>query len=143
MQQPIYMLKQLDVSHLKNECALDRWFIKLVHKPVDALTVFDVARMIRQDVYLDIALPKAWDMLFEDPLAGEYDGQLIKTLVKEIELHPDRKNDAVFKHNVDRLEHTGAHFNWDSPEDAKLFREYMHDLKTAVQGKQTTRRSTK
>lgn len=130
---PIYILKQLDVASLKNECALDRWFINLVRKPADALTVFDVARMIRQDVYLDIALPKAWDMLFDNPLAGEYDGQLIKTLIKEFQLHPDRKYDSVFKHNAEKLEHIGADFNWDSQDDAKLFREYMHDLKAVLQ----------
>jgi len=67
--------------------SLDEWFSRVLDVPVDQLTVGDVAKAIRQDIFLDEVLPKAESILKTDPLAGEYyDGELISSIAT---LRPD------------------------------------------------------
>ena len=61
--------------------SLDEWFSSILDIPIDELEVGDVARAIRQDIFLAEVLPKAEAILRKDPLAGEdYDGQLISSI---------------------------------------------------------------
>lgn len=61
--------------------SLDEWFSSILDVPIDELEVGDVARAIRQDIFLAEILPKAEIILRKDPLAGEdYDGQLISSI---------------------------------------------------------------
>lgn len=61
--------------------SLDEWFSGILDVPIDELEVGDVARAIRQDIFLEDILPKAEIILQKDPLAGEdYDGQLISSI---------------------------------------------------------------
>jgi hypothetical protein len=64
-----------------NRSSLDEWFSRILDIPIDELEVGDVARAIRQDIFLAEILPKAEIILKKDPLAGEdYDGQLISSI---------------------------------------------------------------
>lgn len=66
---------------LSNDSPLDQWFSGVVDIPIDQLDVGDIARSIRQDVFLADVLPRAEALLKEDPLAGDdYDGQLISSI---------------------------------------------------------------
>lgn len=61
--------------------SLDEWFSSILDIPIDELEVGDVARAIRQDIFLAEVLPKAEVILRKEPLAGEdYDGQLISSI---------------------------------------------------------------
>lgn len=61
--------------------SLDEWFSSILDIPIDELDVGDVARAIRQGVFLAEVLPKAEVILRKDPLVGEdYDGQLISSI---------------------------------------------------------------
>ncbi|WP_312999077.1 contact-dependent growth inhibition system immunity protein [Leclercia sp.] len=73
--------------------SLDEWFSRVLDVPVDQLTVGDVAKAIRQDIFLDEVLPKAESILKTDPLAGEYyDGELISSIAT---LRPDEIKSAL------------------------------------------------
>lgn len=64
-----------------NHSSLDEWFSKILDVSFDKLDVGDVARAIRQDLFLAEILPRAEFILRQDPLAGEdYDGQLISSI---------------------------------------------------------------
>lgn len=66
---------------LNENSSLDEWFSSIIDIPLDELEVGDVARAIRQDLFLADVLPKAETILKQDPLAGEdYDGQLISSI---------------------------------------------------------------
>jgi len=61
--------------------SLDEWFSSILDIPIDQLKVGDVAKAIRQNIFLDEVLPKAETILKTDPLAGEYyDGELISSI---------------------------------------------------------------
>ncbi|MFJ5359593.1 contact-dependent growth inhibition system immunity protein [Pectobacterium sp. CHL-2024] len=61
--------------------SLDKWFSSIIDVSLDELDVGDIARAIRQDLFLVDVLPKAETILKQDPLAGEdYDGQLISSI---------------------------------------------------------------
>ena len=64
-----------------NHSSLDEWFSDILDVPLENLSVGDLARAIRQDLFLAEILPKAEIILKQDPLAGEdYDGQLISSI---------------------------------------------------------------
>ncbi|BCQ36939.1 MULTISPECIES: contact-dependent growth inhibition system immunity protein [Erwinia] len=61
--------------------SLDEWFSSIVDVPLDELDVGDIARAIRQDLFLVHILPRAESILKGNPLAGDdYDGQLISSI---------------------------------------------------------------
>ncbi len=92
MNNNIAEIKNVDVRKLKNECPLDKWYIDILNKPICDLNILDLSRMIRHEVYPDIAIPLAWDILQKNPFEGEmYDGQLLEILTKYIEDHFDDK----------------------------------------------------
>lgn len=60
---------------------LQEWHNLLIEKTVDEITVADVARMLRQNELVDLALSKAIDFLKQDLFAGElYEGELLENL---------------------------------------------------------------
>lgn len=42
-----------------NHSSLDEWFYSILDIPINELSIFDISRSIRQDVFLEYALPKA------------------------------------------------------------------------------------
>ena len=73
--------QNLDSNKLYN---LEIWYNKILEKTYSELTIADVLRMIRQEVFIEIALKKAVDLLKDNPLAGEmYEGELLEKLLNE------------------------------------------------------------
>ena len=71
-----------------NRSSLDEWFYSILDIPIDELSIFDISRSIRQDVFLEYVLPRAEVFLYEDPLAGDYDGQLLYDISMLTEAQP-------------------------------------------------------
>lgn len=71
-------------SELDNaEYSLVKWHNEVINRTVGELTHADVARMLRQGMYIDVAMDKAIEMLKEDPYAGElYTGELLASLLE-------------------------------------------------------------
>ena len=62
---------------------LQKWYNQLINKKVSEIEVSDVLRMIRQNEFIDIAIPKAVRFLKENPFAGEmYEGELLEKMSK-------------------------------------------------------------
>ena len=61
--------------------SLDAWFSGIQDIPIDELSVGDLARSIRQNLFLEHVLPKAEVYLRDDALAGEnYEGELLDAI---------------------------------------------------------------
>lgn len=71
-----------------NRSSLDEWFYSILDIPINELSIFDISRSIRQDVFLEYVLPRAEVFLNEDPLAGDYDGQLLYDITMLAEAQP-------------------------------------------------------
>ncbi|MBR4084494.1 MAG: hypothetical protein IKK33_09475 [Lachnospiraceae bacterium] len=62
---------------------LQEWYNELLDKEVGELTVFDVLRMLRQNVLPEVALLSAVKWVLEDIYVGDaYDGQLLEALTR-------------------------------------------------------------
>lgn len=77
-------LYQLEYDVSKGELyPLQEWYNELIDKTVEDLTIFDVLRMLRQDVCMDVAMLKTIEFLLQDVFAGEaYDGQAMENLLR-------------------------------------------------------------
>ena len=81
LEKPIFEIEGIDINHICGDSALDRWFKELVQKKIAELTILDISRMLRQNIFLDIAIPVAKKWIETDPNTGEmYDGQLAELL---------------------------------------------------------------
>lgn len=74
--------KEKNIEYKKqNTSYLDEWFNEIIDIPLSELSVGDISRLIRQQVFICEILPYALNILSLDPLAGDsYDGQLISSL---------------------------------------------------------------
>ena len=63
----IYRLKGIELKNLKRDSPLDKWFYEMIQKNVNMLTITDISHMLRQEIYLDIAIPLVWEQLFDNP----------------------------------------------------------------------------
>ena len=80
----IYSCELGQYSGLDKKYNLEIWYNKLLEKTYSELTIADVMRMIRQEIFGEIALKKAVDLLKDNPLAGEmYEGELLEKLLNE------------------------------------------------------------
>lgn len=74
--------------HLEYETAeelfpLQEWYNELLDKEVSELTVFDVLRMLRQNVLPEVALLSAVKGVLENIYVGDaYDGQVLEALTR-------------------------------------------------------------
>lgn len=73
-------------SYIESETELyplQEWYNQLIDKKVSEIEVLDVLRMIRQNEFIDIAIPKAVEFLMINPFAGEmYEGELLEKISK-------------------------------------------------------------
>lgn len=73
-------------SYIESETELyplQKWYNQLIDKKVSEIEVSDVLRMIRQNEFIDIAIPKAVEFLMINPFAGEmYEGELLEKMSK-------------------------------------------------------------
>lgn len=74
----IYQLAQ---EQPQADYALDEWYNTLLNKDRTELDITDLCRMIQQNIFIEVAIDKAVEVLNHNPLAGDvYDGQLVEAL---------------------------------------------------------------
>ena len=67
----------------KDHSALDKWYINVRRKKISELTDGDLARFIRQGIFLEYIIPEAIERLKINPFAGIlYTGELISSIEK-------------------------------------------------------------
>lgn len=122
----IYRLKGIELKNLKRDSPLDKWFYEMIQKNVNMLTITDISHMLRQEIYLDIAIPLVWEQLFDNPLCGEmYDGQMVELLtrvfinnpgLKEVDLYTVFEKKAWMIYDV---------YDWDSDYEKEEYRNIL------------------
>ena len=62
--------------------SIPAWHNKVIDKKITELSVFDVARMLRQKVFIEVGVNRAIAFLYEDPFAGDiFIGELLKLIL--------------------------------------------------------------
>lgn len=72
---------QLPQGEVQEDYALDEWFKTLINKEITNLDISDLCRMIKQNIFIEIAIDRAIGLIELNPLEGDvYDGQLLEVL---------------------------------------------------------------
>ncbi|WP_342559064.1 contact-dependent growth inhibition system immunity protein [Metasolibacillus sp. FSL K6-0083] len=72
---------QLPQGEVQENYALDEWYNTLINKDITELDISDLCRMIKQSIFIELAIDKAIGFLKLNPLEGDvYDGQLLEVL---------------------------------------------------------------
>lgn len=54
---------------------MDEWYNNLINKDITELDIIDLPRMIRQNIFIELAIDKSIEVLKLNPLEGDvYDG---------------------------------------------------------------------
>lgn len=122
MNLPIYKIKEVKLDSLKKESQLDKWYFTMIQKSVDELSLLDISRMLRQNIYLDIAIPLTWKKLLENPFCGElYDGQLLELLVRVVQQDPEIKRTNFFEQYKADIEKKINDHEWNNDEEKEEY----------------------
>lgn len=123
----IYNLKELSNA----EDTLVLWYNKLLNKNVEEITVFDIGRMIRQKVLVELALEKAINVLIENPFAGESNGDVLEhVLLLDETMLSSYKNEI--KKIIKKAEVNANSVAWWYPEEKDEYRELLGKLKKII-----------
>ena len=136
MKDPIYKIKNININKLDKISPLDNWFYQLIVKSEDELNILDISRMLRQKIYPDIAISKAWNILHCNPFAGEmYDGQLLELLCEYLQQHPGEKNYIDYYLFMKRLAEKGFTYFYDDLQGEREYRKILKKVKALFEKK--------
>ena len=85
---------------------LELWFERIIDVPLEELSVEDLCRAVRQELFIDQLMPRVLEVLTEEPLAGEYyDGELIAALstIKGNDLKDQKGTFAQIKQLINQI----------------------------------------
>lgn len=123
---------QLPQGEVQEGYALDEWFNALINKKITNLNINDLCRMIKQDIFIEVAIDRAFEFLKLNPLEGDvYDGQLLEGLfsvdVEKTSEHKERLKEILMdvKGNVE-IE------NFISAEDFNEFKKLVEKFLTKI-----------
>ncbi|MGG4095922.1 contact-dependent growth inhibition system immunity protein [Paenibacillus lautus] len=126
----IYSLNQNN-QNAEPEYALDKWYDRLINKTVDEIDLEDVSRMLSQNVFIDLGIKRAIEILSEDPIAGVfYDGQLLE-LLSAVDLD-DFKDLSQLKHLLQKINSNISHLDWSSEEDQTEYSELLTNFMSRI-----------
>ena len=123
---------QLPQGEVQEGYALDEWFNALINKKITNLNINDLCRMIKQDIFIEVAIDRAFEFLKLNPLEGDvYDGQLLEVLfsvdVEKTSEHKERLKEILMdvKGNVEID-------NFISAEDFNEFKKLVEKFLTKI-----------
>ena len=82
--------------------------------------------MLRQEVYLDIAIPFACTKALEDPFCGEmYIGEMIDLLTKVFISNPDEKKQEFYTVFAEEVKQKWEMFEWESDFEKEEYKKLL------------------
>ena len=109
--------------------SLVKWHNEVIEKSSDELTVADVARCIRQDLFVETAYETLLAYLLNEPYAGDiYPGELMEK-AGEVDETVIKKHAATIKTVIDKAKMFADHHEWDDLDERAEYEEYIEKLK--------------
>lgn len=122
---------QPDESELHT--SLINWYNKMINKTYEQLDVFDVAKMCRQGVLLDLALEKAVDLVLQNSYIGEYfNGDLIELLTSYDLTRVNCEKIAYLQSLVEEVTGEFELFDWGTEEEMINFKRNIDLLRKRI-----------
>lgn len=123
----------LPLPNIYDDYCLEQWYTEFYNKQVEGLSKLDVIRMLEQNILEDLAIKKAIEFLYEDPLTGiKFDGQLMETL-----LSTDMKKLRTFIEDVKKLISEVSlklnNLDWISVEDKAKYADLLNKFQDQFQ----------
>lgn len=123
----------LPLPNVYDVYCLEQWYTEFYNKQVEGLSKLDVIRMLEQNILEDLAIKKAIEFLYEDPLTGiKFDGQLMETL-----LSTDMKKLRNFIEDVKKLISEVSlklnNLDWISVEDKEKYADLLNKFQDQSQ----------
>lgn len=107
---------------------LQKWFNEVINKNYDELNLCDVLKMLRQKMFLELAVNKAIYFLLDDPFVGElYEGQLFETLT-ELEYNFHTEDIARLKEIVSNAKSLTNYHNWTYESESDEFLRIVYKM---------------
>jgi hypothetical protein len=120
------------ISGDDKELPLPRWYNSLINKQIDEVNIADVLKMIRQKLFLSIALPKAVDFLRDNCFAGElYDGELMQLMYRQ-EMAFCVKNRSIFESIVQTARDKYLDYSLFTEDEKKEFGNFLDNFEEAL-----------
>lgn len=83
--------------------------------------------MLRQEIFVDIAIPLTWNILIDNPFTGEmYEGQLLELLIRNLQKNISYKDKEKIKIFMNSINDKINRHEWE-------FEEYMEEYSKLVQ----------
>ncbi|GGA49814.1 hypothetical protein GCM10007416_23700 [Kroppenstedtia guangzhouensis] len=111
--------KKLGIT--KKEVAVDEnyslsiWYEDVRSTQISRMSVFDLARCLRQNIYIEYILPEVLSRLWENPMLGHMTSGELMNLLSRIDKNFWRKNDRL-RIQTERLVHAILHKEIVSPD---------------------------
>ena len=117
----------IDSTQLSTQSPLDKWFLEMIDKSEDDLSIKDLSHMLRQGVFLEVAVQKSWIELKNDPLAGEmYDGELLKLLIRVLKENKQYQRIEDYNEFMDNIKNS-SHV-WENSYEKEEYEKLLEQL---------------
>lgn len=130
------MLKKIkdiyQVQNLKGNDPLILWHNKVIDKFPYDLTIADVARCIRQNLFIDTVYEVLLSYLMQDLYIGDlYNGELMEK-ASEVERSVIISHEKIIKQILFKAREFINDYNWDDFEDKKEFENSVNQLEKII-----------
>ena len=120
------------VEKLKGNDSLVEWHNSVIEKTEPELTVADVARCIRQSIFVEVAYEMLIVYLLQDPYVGDmFPGELMEK-ASEVDNELILKHSNSLKEIINKAESFIEQKDWECDEDRDDFSESVEKIKEKV-----------
>lgn len=125
-----------DIYNVTEEPEIDdtlvKWYNKVINKRPSEVSVGDIARMVRQKRFYEVALERGTQELMNDPFAGElFIGELLEKILMldKTALKSQKKElETIYKTAIKNIDSVA----WGYPEEKDEYREVLEKLKALI-----------
>ena len=120
----------------KSLSPLELWYNELINKKIEDLSILDINRMLRQDVFMQLAMEKAMELLIKNPMEGElYDGDLLYQVVKAMKKHGASIDKQIADKFIELADKEKEKYEWEFEEYKTEYEEMLESFKSLARGK--------
>lgn len=116
-----------------NMSSLERWYNEVIQKDITKIGISDVLRMFRQNLFIEVAVKRAIEMLKQNPMLGEmYDGELLEKICSEKIMKYLNEYKLDIADIIEKAEKRLIEYNWLIDKEKLEYCNYLKKIKKFV-----------